>query len=542
MAHHDSSAETHTPDAASSRLLRRRLFGVLFVVLAIALLALIPPLLTVNRLQRRIVTSMSETLGRPVHIDSIKLHLLPVPGFTLNNLVISEDPAFGSEPVIRANAVTVRLRLSSLWRRQVEVSTIRFDVDANGAGPSLNIVRNPQGRWNLESLLMHASRVDAAPTVERKAGPAPRFPYIEATGARVNLKLGEEKMPFSLTDAEFALWLPTSEQWHVRLDAKPSRTDSNVADPGSVRVEGTFGRAATLAQVPLDLKASWHNAPLGEATRLLTGDDAGWRGTLHLDIALAGSLSDAKFSSKLTFDDLRRADFVPAQALDVSADCTADADITTTMLHNAACAVPNAGPQPLFLRSTGLDLQQPSKAPATLDAAELPLPWVLDWLQLMSPRIPADANPAGSLVLHFARDAQKQWTGDAWLTLQPLGEGKPTPTVLDWKLSTDDTHPTCRNTLSLDPTAVHLDGAFALSGTLSACGYSLRASGQSSPASLTAATQALPPLNDGLPAVLPATDSIARFDLTCTRNWSTPQTCSTNHPAEPAKKSHVRHR
>ena len=78
------------------------------------------------------------------------------------------------------------------------------------------------------------------PTAQRKAGPEPRFPYIEATGARVNLKLADEKEPFSLTDADFALWLPTPAQWRVRIEGKPARTDTNISDPGTVRLEGSL--------------------------------------------------------------------------------------------------------------------------------------------------------------------------------------------------------------------------------------------------------------------------------------------------------------
>ncbi len=75
------------------------------LILVLLLLAITPPLLNVSRYQRRIVTSMSESLGRPVHLDNVTLHLLPMPGFTLQNFVVSEDPAFGNEPTIRANEV-----------------------------------------------------------------------------------------------------------------------------------------------------------------------------------------------------------------------------------------------------------------------------------------------------------------------------------------------------------------------------------------------------------------------------------------------------
>src|SRR5271156_6057955 len=92
-------------------------------VLLLAALVFAPPLFNVSRLQHRIAASISASLGRPVRMGKVSLHLLPMPGFTLENLVVSEDPAFGSEPVIRANNVDVTLRPSSLWRRRVEIAT-----------------------------------------------------------------------------------------------------------------------------------------------------------------------------------------------------------------------------------------------------------------------------------------------------------------------------------------------------------------------------------------------------------------------------------
>src|SRR5471032_2777139 len=92
-------------------------------LLLLAALVFAPPLFNVSRLQHRIAASISASLGRPVSMKSASLHLLPVPGFTLQDLVVSEDPAFGSEPTIRAGKVEVTLRPSSLWRRQVELSS-----------------------------------------------------------------------------------------------------------------------------------------------------------------------------------------------------------------------------------------------------------------------------------------------------------------------------------------------------------------------------------------------------------------------------------
>ncbi len=248
--------KTDSTGVRSRRPLRRIIVGCI-VVLAVLGLVLLPPLINVNRFQRRIATSISESLGRPVHLDNVTMSLLPFPGFTLERLVVDEDPAFGSEPIIRADSVRATLRLSSLWRKRVEFSSISFTEPT-----SVNLVHMPDGKWNIESILIQAAHITAAPTGQPTAGPAPRFPYIEATGARVNLKWGQDKTPFSLTDADFALWLSDPQQWKIRLVAQPVRTDTSVSDTGTVRLEGTLGRAASLSEVPLHLQAQWRSAPL----------------------------------------------------------------------------------------------------------------------------------------------------------------------------------------------------------------------------------------------------------------------------------------
>ena len=121
--HSDAEPELET---SSPGQLRRRLALVLSLVLVVLVLAFIPPLINVSRLQRRIARNISLSIGRPVHFDRLSLTLLPTAGFTLENFVISEDPAFGYEPILRADEVHARLRLSSLWRGHPEFSTISF--------------------------------------------------------------------------------------------------------------------------------------------------------------------------------------------------------------------------------------------------------------------------------------------------------------------------------------------------------------------------------------------------------------------------------
>ena len=307
---------------------RSRGLIVLLILLVVVFLfaAFVPPLINVSRFQHRIAANIGAALGRPVHFDRVSLTLLPLPGFTLENFVVDEDPAFGYEPVLRAGEVRVTLRVSSLWHPHVEFSRIDFTE------PSVNLVHAANGRWNIESLLLQAAHSEAAPTAQRYAGPARRFPYIEATGARLNLKLGDEKMPVSFTDTDVALWLPELHQWHIRLEAHPARTDSSPGDAGTVRAEGTLGgpglTVGSLADVPIDVHGDWRNAQLGGLMRLLVGRDAGVRGDISLIFGVTGSIGRNTVTTRVKVANARRADFVPDHMLSLEVACTAAAGDT----------------------------------------------------------------------------------------------------------------------------------------------------------------------------------------------------------------------
>jgi AsmA protein len=535
---------------------RPTIMTALALLLVLLLLALTPPLLNLSRYQRRIVASMSQSLGRPVHLDKVTLHLLPMPGFTFQNLVVSEDPAFGDEPTIRANEVVATLRVSSLWQRRVEFSDVKFE------NPSVNLVRSAAGRWNLESVLLHASRVDTAPTAQPKAGETPRFPYIEATGGRINLKLGQEKMPFSLTDADFALWLPSPQVWRVRLIGKPLRTDSNIGDPGTLRLEGSLQRAEHMQDVPVNLQASWHDAPLGEASKLLSGNDRDWRGTLHADASLQGPLGSAALKLKLTLDDLRRADFVPANSLDESVSCESTADLPAVRLTDLTCNLPVNGTQPLQITSPLVDLAQPKAAQANLQAQKLPLDWVFGWLRLFSPRIPSDPRVQGAVdadLTHAGQTPLHDWTGTLSLSIPvparrangeiiaaATGPAAQPPQTFEATLDSSGSAGATW-TAALPPTTLQLGpGAdVTLSGEASPDSYSFTLSGDASAAQLAAIIHALPQLADDTGLVpakgSTAADTIHPIALHCSRPLAEGQHCSAPAPPPRTPARRTRH-
>jgi len=170
------------------------------IVVCLLLLALFLIRPGAGRLRGKVSQSISQALGRRVEIGSVHLRFLPRPGFEFENLVIYDDPAFGAEPLLRAPDVTAWLRLMPLLRGKIEVATLSLDQ------ASLNLARDARGKWSLEDLLERTARISTAPTSAEKIASRPPFPYIEATRARINFKIGAEKTHFAFTDARFALW------------------------------------------------------------------------------------------------------------------------------------------------------------------------------------------------------------------------------------------------------------------------------------------------------------------------------------------------
>jgi AsmA family len=513
------------------RWLSGRLLFLYAVVLVLLMIALLPPLVNVNRFQRRIATSIGGSLGRPVHLDRVELSLLPLPGFTLENFVVSEDPAFGSEPIIRANSVRATLRLSSLWRKRVEFSKISFTE------PSVNLVHLPNGKWNLESILAQASRIEAAPTAQAKAGAAPRFPYIEATGARLNLKQGMEKTPFSLTEAEFALWLPNPQEWRLRLEGRPSRTDSNVTDTGVVRVEGTLGHAASVSEVPVNLEGEWRGAPLGEASRFLMGSDAGLRGDLVFTAKVQGTVGNSQVQARLRLNDARRADFVPARPLTVDVECLGTATRQFHAFENLQCSWPPSGVKTLALTGEIPDVRRLDSAMVEVGTPGIPASTLVDWLHVASARVPENVSATGTLAGSMTYRPGKGWDGEMVLSDAGLANGKAAsllagdvalraavaPVAVLRVHHRRGQAPTPASGFVLAPTLLELGAKepAVLEGRIDRTGYSLHLTGMATTERLLDLGEAIPQFGDGLADALPMSRAAGPFkvDMVANRNW-----------------------
>jgi hypothetical protein len=287
-----------------------------------------------SRLKARITNSIARAVARPADVGSVHLRFLPRPGFDLENLVIYEDPAFGAEPMLRAPEVTAVVRLTSLLRGRVDIARLELTE------PSLNLVHRPDGRWNWEELLERSARTPLAPTAKSKSEARPGFPYIEATSGRINFKTGQEKKPFALLNADFALWQESENAWGVRLRGQPLRTDMSLSDTGLLRLNGTWQRAGSLRETPLQFGIEWTHAQLGQLTKLVSGYDKGWRGEVQLEATLSGIPAAMQVTADSSIRDFHRYDIPSGEGLRLAAHCDARYSSAEAMLHDILCSAP----------------------------------------------------------------------------------------------------------------------------------------------------------------------------------------------------------
>jgi hypothetical protein len=361
-----------------------------WIVSALLVLALFLVRPGAQGLRSRIVRSISMAIGRQVEVGRVSLRLLPRPGFELQNFVVHDAQQFGAEPMLRSEEVSATLRVTSLLRGRLEIARLDFSE------PSLNLVRNGEGRWNLEDLLEKAARTPVAPTGKARTEVRPGFPYIEADNGRINIKLGQEKKPYALLDADFALWQDTENMWSGRLRAQPVRTDFNLTDTGLLRIEGSWQRAASLRQTPLHLVAEWDRAQLGQLTKLIYGSDKGWRGTVRVAATANGTPAQLMLEADASVQDFRRYDISASAPLRLANHCKGQYSSVDRSVSDLSCRAP-VGSGTVTVKGSFSATRIPRTYKLALQATAVPIERLVQLGLHTSKRIPDDLIATGKL-------------------------------------------------------------------------------------------------------------------------------------------------
>jgi hypothetical protein len=347
-----------------------------------------------ERLKARITESISRAVGRPADIGSVHLRFLPQPGFDLENLVIYEDRAFGEEPMLRASEVTAVVRLTSLVRGRLDIARLELTE------PSLNLVRRADGRWNLEDLLERTEHTPLAPTAKSKSEARTGFPYIQGSSGRINFKAGPEKKPYALLNADFALWQESENTWGARLKAEPLRTDMSLSDTGLLRMNGTWRRAGSLRETPLQFSLEWDRAQLGQLTKLTSGNDKGWRGEVQLEATLEGIPAAMRVTVDTSIRDFHRYDISSSEGLRLAAHCDAKYSSVENMMREIFCSAPVGSGMVVLHGDAGLPGVH--KVNLVLNVERVPVSAVAELARRAKKDLPEDLVSSGNVQGDFA--------------------------------------------------------------------------------------------------------------------------------------------
>jgi hypothetical protein len=255
---------------------------------------------------RDTLTQRLETgFGRPVQVGSYNFSLWGGPVLQAQSVTVAEDPRFGHEYFLRAESITVRLLWSSLLRGRIGLGTLSL------TRPSLNLVRDSQGDWNISEWLPIPAR-SSVPAAQTGIGPqlavrAPSFRRIEIQGGRINFKRVDEKLPYAFANVTGAVEAESLGRWRLDLQAAPWRAATVLQQVGTLHLTGNVGGTSSRL-LPAALQLSWTDASLPDVLRLARGDDNGLRGTFAAVIVASTVAENWNFQVRTELRQLHRWD------------------------------------------------------------------------------------------------------------------------------------------------------------------------------------------------------------------------------------------
>lgn len=237
----------------------------------------------------RLRASLSRALGREVEFrQPVKFSLFQGPGFSAEDVVIHEDPAFGAEPTAYMDTLAVRPSIWSLLGGRFVIASIRLE------GAHINLTKSGAG-WNFLSMV-NRSVMSAAPAIHVRDG-------------RINFKFGDTKSVFYLmeTDLDISPPGPGAVGWRVSCTGKPARTDRPAQGLGSFSLKGRW----FVAPERVDLDLQLDRSGLGEITALLQGQAGSVHGTVSSRLHLGGPIDNIGIRGSLRIEDVHRWDLMP---------------------------------------------------------------------------------------------------------------------------------------------------------------------------------------------------------------------------------------
>ena len=355
---------------------------VLLLAVALLVVGVVAPYITVDQYGQRLQASLSRALGRKVEIGKVHFSLFSGPGFSVDRVTVYEDPSIGMEPVVYINDVgslSVRPSFFSLLGGRFVIASITLDsasINLTKSGPA-----SEWGRWNFSSFV-NAAMMKSVPAIHVRNG-------------RINFKFGDQKSVFYLQQTDLDISPPgaTGSAWRVDCSAQPSRTDRAAQALGSFRLKGRW--FVDPARVDMDLQLE--RTGLGELMALLRGQTGMVHGTLTSRLHLGGPIENIGIAGRMHIEDVHRWDLLPPnKSQDWPLDIGGRLDLMAQQLELQTTSAGNVA-LPLTVHFRASDyLSQPHWALA-LNWNRFPVGPLMELAQHMGAQFPAKLQLAGTI-------------------------------------------------------------------------------------------------------------------------------------------------
>ncbi len=303
------------------------------------IIGLVAPFINAARFGGRIRGALEESLGREIDFEKVYFSVFPLPGFSLENVTIQEDPSYGLEPFAYAGGLEARLRMDRLLVGQIRFSSLHL------TDPSLNLVKRNDGTWNVVDLI---GRISAPSRM-----PLSLLPAISLTGARMDFKFGARKSTLYIVDSDLSIYPLRSGKVVMQFSGSPARTDR--AGNGFGHLRGTLNwfvnpSDARAGQLQADVTLDPSN--LSEITTLIEGHDIGVHGTLSSTAHIEGPASALRLTGQLRLGEVHRWDLLPSSGADWRIGYSGALDLVsrTFALQTLPAAVGEASPVAVRVR------------------------------------------------------------------------------------------------------------------------------------------------------------------------------------------------
>jgi AsmA protein len=119
--------------------------AIVIAILIVVVVAL-PFLINVNTFRPRIESELTNALGRKVSVGNLSLSLWSG-SLAADNIAIADDPAFGTAPFVKAQALNVGVNIIPLvLSKTLEIRDITLTQ------PQVTLLRTPAGKWNFSTI------------------------------------------------------------------------------------------------------------------------------------------------------------------------------------------------------------------------------------------------------------------------------------------------------------------------------------------------------------------------------------------------------